>query len=81
MPHDGDKWLSSINFSTQVIADVINWLQTGAYPAYIATAEQSEHYDNTFSDFTVQNGDLYYGTRQAIPEDDPTEQRDRIKDV
>ena len=73
------KVLSSINFSTQVIDDVKAWLTTHVFPNYIKTPEQRDHYSKVFGEFKVRNGDLYYEQRRAIPEDDPTAQRDAIQ--
>ena len=81
MPHDEEKWLSSINFSGQVVGDVIVFLQTGVHPAYIATPEQITHYNKTFRDFTVRNGNLFFGDREVVETDDPTAQRDAIQGV
>ena len=73
------KVLSSINFSTQVIDDAKAWLTTHTYPDYIATAEQREHYTKVFGAFKVRSGELFYEQRRAIPEDDPTTQREAIQ--
>ena len=81
MPHDDEKWLSSINFSGQVVQDAIAFKNTGAQPAYIVTPEQIHHYNETFKDFTVRNGHLFFGNREVIEEDDPTAQRDTIRSV
>ena len=64
-----------------MVQDVITFLQTGIYPAYIATPEQVQHYNKTFRDFRVQNGNLFYGSREVVELDDPTAQRDAIQGV
>ena len=81
MPHEEQKWLSSINFSGQVVQDAIAFKNTGIHPAYIVTPEQITHYNKTFRDFTVRNGHLFFGNREVIEEDDPTAQRDTIRSV
>ena len=81
MPDPDEKWLSSINFSGQVVADVITFKNTGAHPPYIGTPEQITHYNKTFQNFTVRNGNLFYGNREVVELDDPTAQRDAIQTV
>ena len=81
MPDPDEKWLSSINFSGQVVADVIAFKNTGVHPAYIATPEQITPYNKTFQNFTVRHGNLFFGSREVVELDDPTAQRDAIQTV
>ena len=78
---DKEKVEKGINFSTTVIDAVIRWKRTGEYPDYMHEPAKRLVWDAHFTPFRVNNGKLWLGSKEVIPTDDPTEQRDAIADA
>jgi len=75
-----NKVFSEIDFTYQLVDQVIHWIKTNELPNHVQTQEQHDEWAKHYSEFRIQNGKLFYENKEVIP-NSPTEIRDAIKKV
>jgi hypothetical protein len=75
-----NKVFSEIDFTPQLVKEIIHWLKTNELPAHVETQLQHDEFARHFSEFRTQDNKLFYNELEVIP-DTPTKIRDILTEV